>query len=81
METKKDFHRFYNDLDINKGRDKKFIKKEADIVYGEGKRLYGKGVVDSIQDFLFKYLSKFMGNVTSGAMNRARTSRMDKPDY
>ncbi len=74
---KKDFHRFYNDLDINKGKDKKFLKKEADIFYGEGKRLHGKGVVDSIQDFLFKYLTKFLGNVTTGAMNNARAARAE----
>jgi hypothetical protein len=78
---KKDFHRFYNDLDINKGKDKKFIKKEADIFYKEGKRLHGKGVVDNIQDFLFKYLTKFLGHVVSSRMDDARNQRINNPQH
>lgn len=77
---KKEFHKLYNDLDINKGKDKKFVKKEADIFYGEGKRLIGCGVVDSIREFMFKYLSKFLKYVATNALDNVRAEKRARPN-
>jgi len=47
-------------------------------IYQKGKELVGSGVIDSINDFLFKHLSKLVRAVGNAALDRARERRIDR---
>jgi len=50
-------------------------------LYRKGKDMVGGGLIDSVQEFLFKHLKNFVSGIAKGAMDQARASRTSNWNY